>query len=219
MDWLKRVGVLICMLVLPVLQVESATLDWFKIGELPKGKTAEIGSAPSVTGAFLGVHNDALILAGGENFTHSEPLGEFQDSIWVATRTRGTDTGGDSQTATRTSQLIWHNVTETLPSKLAHGASASHALGVFVVGGTDGVSPRSDVHLLRWNKVSRQVELLTLPALPDAGVNGGAAVIHDHLYVILGSDGASAAGALYSLDLSDIQINADGSPVVADGTV
>lgn len=219
MDWLKRVGVLILVLVLPVLQAESATLDWFKMGELPIANGEEVGNAPRVTGTFLGVHNNALIIAGGKMQTPSHPVGSFQADIWVATRGAGMDNGAVAQSAARESRLNWHKVAQTLPSAIAHGASASHSLGVFIVGGTDGVSARSSVHLLRWNNVSLQVELLALPALPSVSVNGGAAIMRDHLYVMAGSNGESATGALYSLNLSNILTNADGSPVVVDGAV
>lgn len=165
---------------------QQATVEWRQIAELPNGGAA---------GAFVGVHNDVLIVAGGAGENNS-------DRIWVATR--------DADT------IAWNQATLTLPAGLAYGASVSHELGLLAIGGTDGEAPRSDVALIRWDKNTASPSLLALPAMPTGSVSGGAAVIKDTLYVLPGNNDAGPSGDFFAFDLSRIQTDESGRPL-ADG--
>jgi N-acetylneuraminic acid mutarotase len=101
---------------------ERTTIEW-----LPSEQMLGAGASawPGVAGSFVGIHNDALMLAGGQ--------GErYHDNIWVATR------AGDGG-------VTWHDTKLTLPNGRAFGASASHRLGVFAIGGSDGDSVSNEV--------------------------------------------------------------------------
>ena len=130
-----------------------------------------------VEASFIGVHNDALIVAG--------------DAIWVATRE------GDA--------LTWHDTGLSLPGSYINGASASHELGMFLIGG-DAV--QDDVFHIQWDSEQQKIRLLQLPDLPSTSINGAAAVLDNMLYVIAGSD-----GNLFSFDLSQIESAADAMTV------
>lgn len=227
MERIKAIGAAVILSVLPVLsQAQATTLDWYPIGELPDGTGGE-GQASNLgmAGPFVGVHNDALIIAGGANFPI--PKGHelwdkaarkiYYDRIWVATRGKGRDDNGDGKITPAERPLTWYETKRRLPGNRAYGAAASHALGLIAVGGTDGNTGYSDAHLLRWNKSTVQVDLLQLPPVPSVSVDSGAAIIGDKLYLMVGSNGVSTTGNLYTFDLSRIKTDADGNPLVTDG--
>ncbi len=192
------------------------TVSWNAIGQLPDNTGGE--NQPThlgLGGALIGVHNDALIIAGGSNFPVSEggdlwsddTVKVYYDDIRVATR--GSDDG----------RLSWHAVGVKLPDNSAYGATASHPLGMIVAGGTNGVSATNTVNLLRWDDEDRQLSLLDLPALPSESTGGGAAIIGDTLYVLLGSNDRTTTADLYAFDMSRIEIDSTGNPIHENGTV
>ncbi|MGI9287443.1 MAG: sodium:solute symporter family transporter [Pseudomonadales bacterium] len=206
MGWLKTLAVVVPLVAGPIVsQAQTSTLDWQQLAALPAGVGGE-ESHPNIAlaGSFVGVHNNALIIAGGvrvPDSTGHEPGNNnagkiYYDKIRVATR----------------EPLTCREAQHTLPEKRAFGATASHALGVIVVGGTDGRTTHNDVHLLRWNNNAEQLSVLELPAIPNGFAKGGAAVIGNILYVMAGSN-----GDLYALDLSRIKMDANGVPLAEDG--
>lgn len=200
---------------------QQTKVVWKRIGELPDGTGgADQHVNLGVAGPFVGVHNNALIVAGGANFPI--PKGHqlwdrqtrkvFYNTIWTATQ-------GDGEIAGNERELTWHDTQLKLPGDRAYGSSASHALGVFVIGGSDGVKGYNDVYLLRWNTVTKQPELYTLPALPTISVDGGATIIANTLYVMAGSNGKEPSADLYSLDLSLIKTDINGNPIANNGVI
>jgi SSS family solute:Na+ symporter len=169
---------------------ERTTVDW-----RPSEQLSGVGDSawPGVAGSFVGVHNGALILAGG--------LGErYHDEIWIATRASA-------------AAVTWHDTELTLPNGRAFGASTSHPLGVFAIGGSNGDSGSKEVLLISWSAELSATTLLKLPPLPGGSMNGGAATVGDILYVSAGDLGSE----IYAFDLSRIETNASGHPM-ADGT-
>jgi len=174
--------------------LERTTVEWELDQELSEGLSG-------IAGSFLGVHNDALIVAGG--------VGEnYEDSIRVATRGTGSDINE--------TPVTWHDTGLRLPGRRAFGATASHSLGLLIVGGTDGVAASNDVALIRWNGASGSASLLKLPAMPVTTINGGATVIGNTLFVLAGGDEAGPSMSLYTFDLSRIETDIAGEPL-ADG--
>ncbi len=209
MNWLKKTCAVVLVMAVPILvhgqddnPAQQTTVTWHQLGELP-GDVGRLGRP------FIGIHNDALMLAG--------PPGT-SDSIWIATRDFGSDQNGDGVITPDERPLTWHDTQLTLPGQRAYGASASHELGMIAIGGTDGKSGHNDVVLIRWNADAELASVLVLPALPSVSVNGGAAVIDDTLYVMAGNDGEGPTGDLYALDLSRIQTGDAGDPL-ADGDI
>ncbi len=224
MTWLKKVALSALLLTFTALpQAQTSSLDWQQIGELPdaSGSDAEHPNL-GVAGPFVGVHNDALIIAGGANFPiilgrglwDDETRKTYYDQVWVATRVEGTDSDGDDNVSSDVRPITWHNTPLKLPGNRAYGASASHALGMIMVGGSDGIRQFSDSYLLRWDETGETLSLLELPALPTVSAKGSAAVIKDTLYVMIGSDGRGATSDLYSFDLSRIKTDDADQPLV-----
>ena len=224
MVWLKKVAVSVVLLALPLIsQAQTNTLNWEQIGELPDATGLDAQqSNTGVGGAFVGVHNGALIIAGGANFPVAEGHGlwdeetrkTYDDRIWVATRAEGSDRDGDDIISAKERPLNWRDTALTLPGKRAYGASASHALGVIMVGGSDGSRNYSDSYLLRWDETGGTLSLLELPPIPGISIKGSAAVIGNTFYLMVGSDGQAATGDLYALDLSRIETDEAGQPLV-----
>ena len=189
---------------------QQTTVEWRLFEELSEGLDGIAQQArPGKAASFVGVHNDALIVAGGVGET-------YQDDIRVATRGAGSDQNGDGIITPDEVPVTWHITGLKLPGNRAFGASASHRLGLFAIGGTDGTSASSDLLLIRWDNDTTSPSLLKLPAMPVVSVNGGAAVVGDTLYVMPGDNGTGPSSDLFAFDLLRIQTDAAGIPL-ADG--
>ncbi|AQQ09107.1 Na(+)/glucose symporter [Sedimentisphaera cyanobacteriorum] len=169
--------------------VSPRYMDWTELPELPDS----LGRA----GMFSGVHNDALILAGGANFPKPvwESDKQWHNDIYVLTKAPESDSG-----------FQWHTGF-SLPRPLAYGASVSTEHGVVCMGGNDSKRAYSDVFMLSWNPQSKTIEKKDLPSLPSRCVYGDAAKIGSRIYVAGGTTGRGLETAMknfWCLDLSQI---------------
>lgn len=167
---------------------DQTYLTWTQLPDLPPvgNQTESLG----VAGPYVGVHNDALIIAGGANFP--KPYwGEdkaWHDDIWVLERSGEWTKAG------------------TLPRPLGYGASVSTPLGVICMGGNDAERSYSDVFLIKWDPSSKTVSQESLPNLPKTIAFTMAATIGSKVYLAGGTetnDLASALNNLWMLDMSD----------------
>ena len=150
---------------------QQTTVEWRQIAE-----------SSIAAGAFVGVHNDTLIVAGGI----------------------GNEGRADIRAATRDADSIsWQDTMVELPGGRAFGTSASHALGMFVIGGSDGNVASSAVTRIRWNPETQSPDLFNLPPIPGELVTSEAAVLGNTLYVL--------TNKLYAFDLGRIETNEPGS--------
>ena len=162
----------------------SAWLDWERLPDLPD----DLG----VAGPFVGVHGDALIVAGGANFPQPVWQSEkaWHDRIDVLT------VSGDG----------WEWVDGgQLPRPLGYGASVSTPDGVVCMGGNDASETFRDVFLLRWDAGNRSISRVDYPSLPSPCAYGQAALIGTTIYLAGGQSDVgldSAMMNLWSLDLS-----------------
>ena len=168
-------------------ELNSGLLSWTELPQLPD----ELG----VAGPFAGVHNDALIVAGGANFPlpvwESEKV--WHDRIYVLTKT---DDG-----------FAWKDG-GTLARPIAYGAAVSTPDGVVCMGGNDSKETFDRVFLLQWDGSSGQVTSSDYPRLPKPCAFGSAALIGDVIYLAGGQRGQlldSAMTNFCSLDLSKKQ--------------
>ena len=159
-------------------------LSWSELPPLP----GELG----VAGPFAGVHNDALIVAGGANF----PLPVWEsDKVWhdridVLIKS---DNG-----------YVWKGGGK-LPRPTAYGAAVSTSDGVVCIGGNDAEATFDTVFLLQWDAGEEEVRLVDYPSLPKPCAFGAAAIIGDVIYLAGGQNGQSLETAMtnfWSLDLS-----------------
>ena len=177
----------------------SAGAEFFRWGELPPlppapGKARQLGLA----GAFVGVHNDALVLAGGANFPEAPPWrgGKkvWWDDIFVLEKLP------DGSCRWRTDHRY------KLPRPLAYGASVSTDRGIVCVGGCDARQCYRDVFLLKWDPRGKTISTEPLPPLPYPLAFMGAAAIGQTIFVVGGQEtmkNASATRRFLALDLAE----------------
>ncbi|WP_168566350.1 sodium:solute symporter family transporter [Crateriforma spongiae] len=163
---------------------DTIRLDWQEMPSVPD----ELGFA----GPFVGIHNDALIVAGGANFP--KPVWEqskvWHDRVFVLTQA-GLNDG-------------WKEVGR-LPRPIAYGAAVSTQMGVVCMGGSDSQTTYDDVFLLRWDPDTEAIDVTSFPKLPQPCAYSTATVIDDVIYLAGGQSGQSLDTAManfWSLDLS-----------------
>ncbi|PPL02179.1 Kelch motif-containing protein [Parapedobacter indicus] len=109
-----------------------------------------------IAGAYLGVSNNVVIVAGGSHFNKPQWSGgtkQLLDDIWVL---RGNADGG----------YEWIAMGK-LPFRVSNGASATTPQGVICVGGATDTGESDAVFLLTWDTVRQTVRLKELPRLPQ----------------------------------------------------
>lgn len=145
-------------------------------------------------GSFVGVHNGALIVAGGANFPDAPPweAGKkvWHDRIHVMTR----DASGAWQ---------WRTAEETLSLPLAYGVSVSTPRGILCVGGCDSERSRADAFLLRWNADRGRTERESLPPFPVEISFAGGAVLENIVYVVGGKAPDGESDRAWALTLGE----------------
>ena len=163
---------------------EKAMLEWSPLADLPD----TLGRS----GVFVGVHNNALIVAGGTNFP--EPVWEndkqWYDDIYVLSQ------DGD--------RWQWHDGF-SLPRPLGYGAVVSTPYGVLCMGGNDAEQIYDEVFLLSWDSVEKTIQRRQLPSLPRPCAYSAATRIGDVVYLAGGmseEDLHTAMANFWSLDLS-----------------
>jgi len=175
---------------LPEREESTATLGlltWEPLPDLPD----EVG----VAGPFVGVHNDALIVAGGANF----PVDPGQD-LWRASKVWH----DQAWVLERCGEgYVWHSGYK-LNRPIAYGMCVNTPWGVLCIGGSDGEEVLAEAFLLRWDSETKTLKQNPLPALPQPLAHGAATIIGDTVYVVGGQSGAgleSAGTSFYRLKL------------------
>lgn len=178
---MKPFHVLLAALVL-VTPASASDLEWSEFPPLPD----EFGFA----GPFVGVHEGALIVAGGANFPN-QPLWEtgkvWHDQVFVLE-----EEGGQWQQA------------GALPRALAYGAAVSTPDGVLCIGGDDSEQVFTDVFMLTRDPSAGDISITPYPALPRPVAYGAAVLVGDTVYVVGGQNGKgldSASAAVFTYDL------------------
>jgi SSS family transporter len=144
------------------------------------------------SGHFAGVHNDALIVAGGSNFEVSPFQGG--EKLWFET-VYVLEPGADD----------WIEA-GNLPAPRAYGGMVSHASGVYLIGGTNGDHHYDDVLRLTWENDSLDISPVDAP-LPEPLAMTGSAIIGDTAYLVGGETApgvTTAQKAFLALDLTNI---------------
>jgi len=179
-------------------------LNWSQFAGLPPIKGQAI--QPGLAGAFCGIHNDALIIAGGANFPRPvwESKKVWHDDIYVLVKKSGGSAPGDES-------YRWITGFK-LEKPMAYGASVSSRHGVVCIGGNDSERTYSQVFLLQWDPENKEITKTSLPSLPDSCACSSAAMIGDNIYVVGGTAGLGLETAkrnFWSLDMS--RLNDPGS--------
>lgn len=176
----------------PPTSTESEQHNWLKWDSLP-----DLPAPLGVAGPFVGVHNDALIVAGGANFPvqTGEDLWEVEkvwhDDAWVLVKD---DKGYQWKSGFK------------LKRAAGYGMCVSTDLGVVCLGGNDGKQTFADSFLLRWDNTTQKLKELPFPNLPEPCAYGAATVVDNTIYVAGGQTGLpleSATSHFWRLKLPD----------------
>lgn len=174
----------------------NKNLSWLKIAELPPANGTE--RQTGLAGAFAGISEGHMIVAGGANFPKGAPWEGgakiWWNDIYVLKRIRGSKSG-----------YQWQKNPGQLDRALAYGASVTLDDGLLCIGGCDAESCHSQSFLLKWNTETGKINLEEFPDLPIPLAYSGAARIGSKVYVVGGqstvSDSAGTSTFL-SLDLT-----------------
>jgi len=165
----------------------AVQITWEELPPLP--------NPDGVAGPFVGVHGDALIVAGGANFP--KPVWEtekvFHDAVHVLVR----------EEKEGKQEYHWEDGFR-LERPIAYGASVSTNRGVICIGGNDACRAYADVFRLRWNPDTQLVDQEMLPSLPGPCSNACAAVLEGRVYLAAGTSGldlGTATADFLCLDL------------------
>uniref|UniRef100_UPI0021BCEC13 sodium:solute symporter family transporter n=1 Tax=Aporhodopirellula aestuarii TaxID=2950107 RepID=UPI0021BCEC13 len=185
------VGLTLCSVVTSSVHGETPTVTESAVGDFNWNALPDLPNELGVAGPFVGISNNALIVAGGANFPR--PVWD-NEKVWhdrIDVLTRHADgfewvSGG------------------TLPRRCGYGASVTTSDGVLCMGGNDGVETFDDVFLLRWNAASKKIETVEFPALPEPCSFGQATIVDGVVYFAGGqnADGESLHN-FWTLDLKE----------------
>jgi N-acetylneuraminic acid mutarotase len=157
-------------------------VEWTRLPSLPDEE--------GVAGAFAGMSEGALIVAGGANFPDKKPW-EGGTKVWY-----------DDVYVLESPQAEWR-VAGKLPRPLAYGISVTYDGGVVCVGGSDAV--RHYAEAFRLDRREGQLVTTDLPPLPTPLANACGALVDDTLYVAGGQkrpDSRTASKTFWALDLA-----------------
>ena len=169
-------------------------LTWDTLPPVPPaaGQTKQ----PGLASPFVGVHHDALIVAGGANFPDKAPWAGGAKVWWADIFVLENVSGARPQ---------WSEKRFKLPRPLGYGISVSTPDGVVCAGGSDAERCYPEAFLLSWDARAREIRQTALPSMPEPLAFMAGALVGHTLYVAGGQHvmkGAVPSSAFYALDLS-----------------
>lgn len=180
---------------LTLLFIGVANFLWAESGARLSAKDLpDLPDAIGMAGPFVGVHNDALIVAGGANFPVPEgaDLWEvpkvYHADVWVLVK-KGK--GYEWKTGFKLKQPV------------GYGMCVSTQAGVVCVGGQTGEVVYKDAFRLEWDE--GELKQVALPPLPEAITGGAGALIGEVMYVAGGQTGMgldTATKKIWRMDLA-----------------
>lgn len=166
--------------------------DWKVASSLPAW--AENAAVLGLAGPVCGVHQQAMIVAGGNHFPDSMPWQNgrkkyFREAyVWLP----------------RSGKAKWVNEVFRLPRPVAYAAVCSTPEGIFYAGGENEQGIEQKSWLLKWNAGKSQLSATPLPDLPVPLTNAAAACSGMRVYVAGGEDGSRPTRHFFMLNLADI---------------
>jgi SSS family transporter len=164
---------------------ETGALRWHQLPALPDREGFAF--------PFAGVHQGALVVAGGANFPDKRPW-EGGTKVWY-----------DPVFVLDRPDAAWR-LAGKLPRPLGYGVSITTKDGIVCLGGSDAQRHYADVFLLR--RAGDKIETTPLPPLPKPCANFCGALLGNTIYVAGGIDRPDATTALrtfWALDLGRAQ--------------
>ena len=180
MSLLRRLLLLIA--IAAAAPMASAAGNWNRLPPLPDPK--------GFAGAYCGVSNGILLVAGGSNFPDKPPweggAKVWYDTVYALDRLDGT----------------WR-VAGHLPRPLAYGVSITHQDTLICIGGGDSKRNYPDVFRLEFKE--GKLSTTPLPPLPKSLASAAGALLNNTLYIATGQqtpNATEASKSIYTLDLA-----------------
>ena len=186
---MKRISLSIILFVIQIYamsQGKNVSFEWSLLNNIPDS----IGYA----GSFVGVSNDALIVAGGSNFPDGGAPWLGSKKVWY-----------NKIFVLKSPSSNWQEA-GILPHSLGYGTSVSIPKGLVVIGGSNEKGHFADVLLLKYNTDKIQID--TLPSLPFPLANTFGALVGHVIYVaggILSPISKETENVFLSLDLKKLE--------------
>lgn len=162
-------------------RADAQSLAWSKLPPIP--------DAEGFAGPFAGVHNEALVVAGGTNFPDLRPW-EGGTKVWYDTAFVLDKPDGKWRRAGK------------LPRPVAYGVSLTTPKGIACIGGADAEKHYADCFWLRFE--NGHIVSSPLPSLPKPCAYFCGGLVDRTIYVAGGiekPDDTKAMHAFWSLDL------------------
>lgn len=168
--------------------IQQENIIWRELPELP--------NALGLSGAFSGLSNGALIVAGGVEFNGDSERIEKTEN-WKGTLS----VLESNEEATWLSDF-------TLQEPRAYGASVSTGKSLILIGGENAEGYLSAVSKLTWDPSTKRVNEERLPSLPYAIAYSGAAINDSILYIVggqVGDEVTATANIFLALNLKNLE--------------
>jgi SSS family solute:Na+ symporter len=164
-------------------QSAVSMLQWKSLPPIP--------DAVGFAGAYAGVSNGALIVAGGANFPENAgPWGNhpktWYDDIYVL----------------ESASAAWKKAGK-LPHKMGYGLSLTTPEGIFCLGGADAARHYNEAFFVVWN--AGTISEIALPALPTPLAYASGALLNGKIYVAGGTTSPTDTIALRKFWEFDLQ--------------
>lgn len=163
------------------------------IGELPE--STNLKKNPGVAGAFSGIINNKLIIAGGSNFPYKTPWegGEkiYHNTVYIF--------------EIHENNIQFIDSTQHLPYPVAYGSSINLPNGILCIAGNNSESCFSQVFSIQLDDATNKLSFQNYPDLPTPLSFASAELINNNVYVIGGSSsagGIEGTNHFYRLDLT-----------------
>ncbi len=171
----------------------TPNIIWDKLPELPPASTHV--DQKGLAGGFSGIHNDAMIFAGGANFPDKSSWegGEkrYWDDIYVLVK--------DGV------EYRWHVSETKLSQPLAYGVSVQTDKGLLCIGGLNKQEVSNQVFLISWDPVTEKIDIKSLSDMPVSLAMMAGSRVGNEVFIAGGVDHTNglATKHFYVLDLID----------------
>lgn len=168
-------------------------LEWRVFSELPMISGNE--KQPGVAGAFSGVIESHLIIAGGANFPDGLPWEGGARTYWRDVYILPLDGSKEKE---------WIVLPDALPKSLGYGVSISLPGGILMIGGMNAEGVFNDVVLMTLDESDNRLYFDEWPSLPVPLANMTGARVGNYIYIAGGQEeleNPSATNHFFRLDL------------------
>lgn len=185
--------------------MQDIHLYWDRLSSLP---SINDKPSPGVAGAFSGISNNQLMIAGGANFPDKPAAENGIKKYWNSIQVMALSNGRSGQ---------WLKTVFHLPYPVAYGASLTLSRGIVCIGGKNDHGYISSVLLLQWNELAQQIGIDHLPGLPQPLASMAAACIGSTIYVAGGENKQGKQDCFYRIDLGSRHPSWETLPSLPDG--